>query len=60
MGILYFSPGLSDVPDSIARWDAARKPFKGKHTAAREDKMATSCEHVVAMREKDKAMMDMF
>ena len=60
MGVLCFSPGLSDVPDSIARRDAARKRFEEKRTTTREDKVATSRERAVAMREKDKATMDMF
>lgn len=49
-----------DVHDSIARRDAARKRFEEKRAAGRDDKVATVRERAVAMREKDKATMDMF
>ena len=51
---------VTDVCNSIARRDAARKRFEEKRAAAREDKGATVRERAVAMREKDKATMDMF
>jgi len=44
----------------IARRDAARARFEQKREAAREDKTSTSRERATAMREKDKATMDMF
>ena len=40
----------------IARRDAARARFEQKQ----EDKISASCERVAAIREKDKATMDMF
>ncbi|KAF8547558.1 hypothetical protein OG21DRAFT_1424618 [Imleria badia] len=46
--------------DHIARRDAARKRFEEKRGASRDDKVATVRERAVAMREKDKATMDMF
>ena len=58
--MLCFSPGLFDVPDSIARRDATRKHFEEKRTAARGDKMVTSRECDVAVRKKGKETMDMF
>lgn len=51
---------VTDVCHSIARRDAARKRFEEKRGAAREDKVATTRDRAVAMREKDKATMDMF
>jgi hypothetical protein len=44
----------------IARRDAARARFEKKREAAREEKMTASREGAAAMREKDKATMDMF
>jgi hypothetical protein len=44
----------------IARRDAARARFEQKREAAREEKTTVSRERAAAMREKDKATMDMF
>jgi len=52
--------GGDSFRDHIARRDAARKRFEEKRAAAREDKTATTRERTVAIREKDKATMDMF
>jgi hypothetical protein len=46
--------------DRIARRDAARARFEQKRGTAREDRVAVSQERAAAMREKDKATMDMF
>ncbi|KAH0837802.1 hypothetical protein J3R83DRAFT_5998 [Lanmaoa asiatica] len=51
---------VPDIYGSIARRDAARKRFEEKRGASREDKVASTRERAVAMREKDKATMDMF
>ncbi|KAG9308969.1 hypothetical protein JVU11DRAFT_11271 [Chiua virens] len=52
--------GGDTFKDQIARRDAARKRFEEKRFAAREDKGATVRERADAMREKEKATMDMF
>jgi hypothetical protein len=44
--------------DRIARRDAARARFEQRREAAREEKLSTS--RATAIREKDKATMDMF
>lgn len=44
----------------IARRDAARKRFEEKRNPAREEKAAAVRERVSVIREKDKAVMDMF
>lgn len=57
---LFLAGLVTDVCHSIARRDAARKRFEEKRAVGREDKVATARERAVAMREKDKATMDMF
>jgi len=52
--------GGSSFKAEIARRDAARARFQQKREAAREDKVSSSRERVAAIREKDKATMDMF
>jgi hypothetical protein len=52
--------GGSSFKAEIARRDAARARFQQKREAAREDKVSGSRERVAAIREKDKATMDMF
>ncbi|KAF9225205.1 hypothetical protein BS17DRAFT_778294 [Gyrodon lividus] len=52
--------GGDSFRDHIARRDAARKRFEEKRGIAREDKTAMAHERANAMREKDKATMDMF
>ncbi|KAG1783341.1 hypothetical protein EV702DRAFT_1061391 [Suillus placidus] len=52
--------GGDSFRDHIARRDAARKRFEEKRTAGREDKTAGVRERAVALKEKDKATMDMF
>ncbi|KAG2116235.1 hypothetical protein BD769DRAFT_1486784 [Suillus cothurnatus] len=52
--------GGDSFRDHIARRDAARKRFEEKRAAGREDKTAGARERAVALREKDKATMDMF
>ncbi|OJA09388.1 hypothetical protein AZE42_06821 [Rhizopogon vesiculosus] len=52
--------GGDSFRDHIARRDAARKRFEEKRSAGREDKTASVRDRAVAMREKDKATMDMF
>ncbi|KAH7886349.1 hypothetical protein F5I97DRAFT_1937211 [Phlebopus sp. FC_14] len=52
--------GGDSFRDHIARRDAARRRFEEKRTAGREDKIAASRERATALREKDKATMDMF
>lgn len=44
----------------IARRDAARSKFQQRRETAREEKILASRERVAAIREKDKATMDMF
>ena len=44
----------------MARRDAARKRFEEKKFGAREDRDAAARERVDAIRQKDKATMDMF
>ena len=44
----------------VARRDAARRRFEGKRGARREEMMSVARERTNAMREKDKAAMDMF
>ncbi|KAH9968809.1 hypothetical protein BC827DRAFT_1263297 [Russula dissimulans] len=44
----------------IARRDAVRAKFEQKRESGREEKMSASRERAVAIREKDKATMDMF
>ncbi|KAI0307959.1 hypothetical protein B0F90DRAFT_1807302 [Multifurca ochricompacta] len=44
----------------IARRDAARARFEQKRGATREDKLSASRERVAAIRDRDKATMDMF
>jgi len=60
----FFLRLLSSLPhlffQRIARRDAARKRFEEKREAAREEKGIAARERVSAMREKDKATMDMF
>ena len=45
---------------SLARRDAARKRFEEKKFGAREEREAAARERVSAIRQKDKATMDMF
>ena len=45
---------------SIARRDAARRRFEEKRGFTREDKEAAGRERANALREKEKATMDMF
>lgn len=52
--------GGSSFKAEIARRDAARARFQQKREAAREDKVSGSRERVAAIRDKDKATMDMF
>ncbi|KAG6380645.1 hypothetical protein JVT61DRAFT_5011 [Boletus reticuloceps] len=52
--------GGDSFRDQIARRDASRKRFEEKRGATREDKVAVARERAVALREKDKATMDMF
>lgn len=47
-------------PFRIARRDASRRRFEEKKRQEREAKGAGNSERVVAMRERDKATMDMF
>lgn len=51
---------VTNVYDSIARRDAARKRFQEKRSVTREDNTATARERANAIREKDRATMDMF
>lgn len=44
----------------IRQRDAARKRFEEKKRGPRDDRMAETNERVTAIREKDKATMDMF
>ena len=44
----------------IAQRDAARKRFEEKRNAGKEDKAATTRERANAIKDKDKATMDMF
>ena len=44
----------------VAQRDAARKRFEEKRNAERAAKMASSNERVNAIRDKDKATMEMF
>ncbi|KAI9462406.1 hypothetical protein BJY52DRAFT_1222021 [Lactarius psammicola] len=63
-----FSPSSSAFPllgpllthTTIARRDAARARFQQKRETAREEKILASRDRVFAIREKDKATMDMF
>ena len=48
------------IPCRIARRDAARKRFEEKRGGPREEKIAAVRERTTAIREKDKATMDMF
>lgn len=57
---MFLTRRVPNTHDSIARRDASRKRFEEKRATAREDKTATARERAVAMREKDKATMDMF
>jgi hypothetical protein len=45
---------------SIAQRDAARKRFEEKRNAGKEDKIAAGRERASAIKDKDKATMDMF
>jgi hypothetical protein len=44
----------------IAQRDAARKRFEEKRNAGKEDKIAATRERASAIKDKDKATMDMF
>jgi hypothetical protein len=44
----------------IAQRDAARKRFEEKRNAGKEDKTAATRERTNAIKDKDKATMDMF
>ncbi|KIP02501.1 hypothetical protein PHLGIDRAFT_79057 [Phlebiopsis gigantea 11061_1 CR5-6] len=52
--------GGDSFRDHLARRDAARKKFEEKKFGAREDRDVAARERVVAIRQKDKATMDMF
>ncbi|KAH9081930.1 hypothetical protein EDB83DRAFT_2547723 [Lactarius deliciosus] len=52
--------GGNSFKAEIARRDAARAKFQQKRESAREDKISASRERASAIREKDKATMDMF
>jgi len=52
--------GGDSFKERIARRDAARKRFEDKRNGPREDRMAVARERADAIREKDKATMDMF
>ncbi|KIK97702.1 hypothetical protein PAXRUDRAFT_824661 [Paxillus rubicundulus Ve08.2h10] len=52
--------GGDSFKDHIARRDAARKRFQEKRVVTREDNAAGARERANAMREKDRATMDMF
>lgn len=52
--------GGDSFKDHIARREAARRRWEEKRAAGREDKEAAGRERAIAMREKEKATMDMF
>ncbi|KAI6012718.1 hypothetical protein F5J12DRAFT_971937 [Pisolithus orientalis] len=52
--------GGDSFKDHIARREAARRRWEEKRAAGREDKEAATRERAVAMREKERATMDMF
>ncbi|KAI0033828.1 hypothetical protein K488DRAFT_46823 [Vararia minispora EC-137] len=52
--------GGSSFQQEIARRDAARRRFQERKNNAREERDASRNERTAAMREKDKATMDMF
>ncbi|EIM83565.1 uncharacterized protein STEHIDRAFT_101856 [Stereum hirsutum FP-91666 SS1] len=52
--------GGDSFQDRIRQRDAARKRFEEKKRGPRDDRMAETSERVTAIREKDKATMDMF
>ncbi|EGN93703.1 hypothetical protein SERLA73DRAFT_189439 [Serpula lacrymans var. lacrymans S7.3] len=52
--------GGDSFRDHIARRDAARKRFEEKRNADKGDKNSSTQERATAIREKDKATMDMF
>lgn len=52
--------GGDSFKEQIARRDAARKRFEEKRGGPREEKIAAIRERTTAIREKDKATMDMF
>ncbi|KAI6136094.1 hypothetical protein F5141DRAFT_996608 [Pisolithus sp. B1] len=52
--------GGDSFKDHVARREAARRRWEGKRAAGREDKEAAGRERASAMREKEKATMDMF
>ncbi|TFY80226.1 hypothetical protein EWM64_g3779, partial [Hericium alpestre] len=52
--------GGDSFKEQIARRDAARKRFEEKRGASREDKTSVVRERAEALREKEKATMDMF
>ncbi|KAI6120962.1 hypothetical protein EDD16DRAFT_1573863 [Pisolithus croceorrhizus] len=52
--------GGDSFKDHIARREAARRRWEEKRAAGREDKEAAGRERANAMREKEKATMDMF
>ncbi|KAI6015603.1 hypothetical protein EDC04DRAFT_572167 [Pisolithus marmoratus] len=52
--------GGDSFRDHLARREAARRRWEEKRAGTREDKEAAGRERAVAMREKEKATMDMF
>ncbi|KZT63941.1 hypothetical protein DAEQUDRAFT_753184 [Daedalea quercina L-15889] len=52
--------GGSNFKDEIARRDAARRRFEEKRHGARDERMTAARERADAIRQKDKATMDMF
>ncbi|KAI6030982.1 hypothetical protein EDC04DRAFT_3142445 [Pisolithus marmoratus] len=52
--------GGDSFRDHLSRREAARRRWEEKRASAREDKEAAGRERAVAMREKEKATMDMF
>ncbi|EPS99407.1 hypothetical protein FOMPIDRAFT_1024263 [Fomitopsis schrenkii] len=52
--------GGSSFKDELARRDAARRRFEEKRHGPREDRVAEARERADALRQKDRATMDMF
>jgi len=52
--------GGDSFRERIAQRDAARKRFEEKKNAGKEEKFAAARERVNAIKDKDKATMDMF
>ena len=64
--IIEFPPIITQPFDTIfssfriARRDAARKRYEEKRLGARDDRVSAARERADAIRQKDKATMDMF